>query len=318
MFAKPKIILLIGLGLLTACTGLRERQATPNTAPPPSAGLAKSKHAFWGALSKPAVPARERIRDNYRYFRNRQFTDVNAFHYFHYAPQGQQLPVGFSLINQGSERINPRGLKKAGAIRKYSFFYPDRAKEDIHLEINDDVRLSGRFSYDNMFRELHFFPRRQLPSVDLVDAGHKLKVTLPTGEPLVFDAHNKEILEGVLEEEPIDFNRNRHARANPKVRYRGRYLMLSVSQRGEAPRRAKVWGQTKYAEVYYPAKYATACRISPRHIWDQNPKPGDNDPTLIMLHHTDVSLYSLVEQQCGWDLGALRQAEQTVAVTGGQ
>lgn len=315
MFTKRKLILLFGLGLISACAPLPERETGPDDGPASSAGAPKSRVSYWDTLRDPIAPEREDIREKYRYFRNRQFTDISAFHYFHYAPQGQRLPVGFSMVNQGSEHINPQGLKKTGAIRKYSFFFPDRARENIHIEINDDVHLSGRFSYDNMFRELHFFPRRQLPTVDLVDAGSKLKVTLPTGEPLVFDAQSKEILDGVLDEEPIDFNRNRHTRADPKVHYHGHYLMISVAQRGEAPRRAEVWGRTKYAEIYYPAKYKKTCRISPRHIWDQKPKPGDNDPTLVMLHHSDASLYGLVERQCGWDLSELRLADRAVAAT---
>lgn len=317
MFATHKIALFLGLGLLTACAPLRERQTAPENATPPSAGTVNPKPAFWDDLNASTVPARERIRAPYRYLRDRRFTDISAFHYFHYAPEGRPVPVGFSLVNQGSAHINPRGLTRSGAIRKYSFFYPDRAKENIHLEITDDVHLSGRFSHDNMFRELHFFPRRQLPGVDLVAAGARLQVTLPTGEPLVFDARSKEILDGVLEEEPIDFNRNRHARANPRVRYQGRYLMITVAQRGEAPRRAKVWGRTKYAEVHYPAKYSQPCRLSPRYIWDQRPRPGDSDPTLTMLHHSDASLFALVEKRCGWDLRELRPTNPGVLAAKG-
>jgi hypothetical protein len=36
-----------------------------------------------------------------------------------------------------------------------------------------------------------------------------------------------------------------------------------------------------------------------------------------MRHPSDTSLYSLVEQQCGWDLGDLRQINQAVAATSG-
>ena len=77
--------------------------------------------------------------------------------------------------------------------------FADRARENIHLAVNDDVKISGRFSHDNMFRELHFFPRRQLPSLEIDHANGLLKVTLPTGEPVLFDEHSMELVGGALQ-----------------------------------------------------------------------------------------------------------------------
>jgi len=48
--------------------------------------------------------------------------------------------------------------------------------------------------------------------------------------------------------------------------------------------------------------------MSPRYIWDQRPKPGDNDPTLNMLHQTDTELFTVIERQCGWDLATLKKS----------
>jgi hypothetical protein len=158
-----------------------------------------------------------------------------------------------------------------------------------------------------MFREWHFFPRRQLPSLTVDRAGGTIEVTLPTGESVRFDAATKEIVGGVLEESPIDFNPSRHLRRNPAVSYQGDFLAITVAQRGEAPRRAKVWGQTKKAEVHYPSKYAKPCLVSPGRIWDQRPKPGDSDPKLTMLHDSDEQVFATVERLCKWDLSDLRK-----------
>ena len=307
-------IVFILTSLLTACVSTPEPTPRPSSSSNTDRVISKSKkNSVWYLLGARANPAREKIRDRYRYKRTLQYTKISDFSYFHYAPEDRDEPVGFVLVNRGSKRVNPRGLTTAGALRKYAFFYPDRAREDIHLEINDDVRLSRRFSHDNMFRELHFLPRRQLPSVVPIESGRKLKVTLSTGEPVIFDVNSKEIVDGVLMEDPIDFNPSRHRRANPKIRYRGRFLVITVAQRGEAARRDKVWGQTKFAEVHYPAKYTSACRLSPRHIWDQRPAPGDVDPTLRMLHHSDVSLLALIERQCGWNLSEIRKLSRADA-----
>lgn len=296
----PRLVLLVIVALVAGCAKL------PQQPPPPAPPAPVAPPDPLAMLSSTARPERDQVRERYRYDRSIQMTDVPGVKYFHYQPEGGELVVGFSLLNGGSERINPAGLRKPGPHREYRFLFPDRARENIHLVVADDVKLSGRFSHDNMFREWHFFPRKQLPTVRSRNGGRSLEVTLPTGEVAEFDAATMEITRGVLQEKPIDFTRNRHARRNPGVVYRGDYLAVTVDQRGEAPRRARVWGRDKLAEVHYPAKYSRACRISPKHLWDQRPKPGDNDPTLKMLHAADESLFALVEKRCGWDLSALR------------
>jgi hypothetical protein len=301
------LVFIASLGLLTACAPVK--QQPPAEPGGPKAQTMKPKARFDGltVLSTNAPPDRDKIRERHRYDRAIKPTTLDGVRYYFYEPGEGRSVVGFAFLNQGSPTVNPVGLRKRGARREYAFLFPDRARENIYLAINDDVKLSGRFSHDNMFRELHFFPRRQLPSLNIDHAKGLLRVTLPTGEPVVFDRHSKELVGGVLEERPIDFNLSRHQRRNPQVRYRGEYLAITVDQRGEAPRRASIWGEKKYAEVHYPAKYAKPCRLSPKHIWDQRPKPGDNDPKLHMLHSSDASLFSVIERRCNWDLSELKQ-----------
>ncbi len=262
------------------------------------------------SVGRIATPERDGIRDTFRYDRSLRMTNIKGLRYYYYQPdRGGRQVVGFSFENKGSQKVNPVGLRRPGARREYAFLFADRARENIHLAINDDVKLSGRFSHDNMFREIHFFPRRQLPTLSREPGSGVLKVTLPTGEPVLFDEATMEITGGALMEGPIDFNRSRHHRRNPEVRYRGDYLAITVAQRGEAPRRDRVWGQEKFAEVHYPARYDKPCRISPKLIWNQKPKPGDVDPTLEMLHHGDEALFDTIERKCRWNLADLREAE---------
>lgn len=296
------LIILACAAALTACAPVPKKPDEPKhetvvEAPPRPGKMAKL------ALNSP--PERDAIREMHRFNRAITTTPVKGLRYYFFEPMHEQEVVGFSLTNTGSPEINPRGV-----LRQYTFLFPDRARENIHLVINDDVRLSGRYSHDNMFRELHFFPRRQLPSITVDQASGLLKVTLPTGEPVTFHRDTLEMAGGVLREWPIDFNPSRFQRNNPTVLYQGDYLAISVEQRGEAPRKASVWGQTKYATVHYPAKYSKACRLSPRHIWDQRPKRGDNEPRLTMLHATDESLFRTIEKQCRWDLTALREPQE--------
>lgn len=298
-----RLILLASIATLAACTTTQQPGQSPKT------GTASPLRTDTNLalLARDAAPERDAIRDRHRFDRAIRPTTIDGLRYYFYRPNGHSSIVGFALENTGSPTVNPVGLKKRGPRREYAFLFADRARENIYLTINDDVKMTGRFSHDNMFRELHFFPRRQLPSIKMDRAKGVIRLTLPTGEPVLVDPDSRELVGGALSESPIDFNRSRHHRRNPAVRYRGRYLAITVAQRGEAPRRAKVWGQTKFALAHYPAKYAKPCRLSPRHIWDQRPKKGDTDPTLRMLHKSDAQLFVVVERQCGWDLSDLKR-----------
>lgn len=294
-------LIVIALAAITACT-------QPTRQPPPAAietqPQTPRKPDSFALLARHAEPERDAIRDAFRYDRRLAMTEIDGLRYYFYDQGGRRDMVGFAFINSGSPSVNPAGLRRSGPRREYAFFFADRARENIHLAINDDVRISGRYSHDNMFREWHFYPRRQLPALAVDD--DTLDVTLPTGEQVRFDRRTKEIHDGVLRESPIDFNPSRHQRANPRVAYRGDYIAITVSQRGEAPRRARVWGQPKLAEAYYPSRYSKPCRLSPSRLWDQRPKPGDNDPRLVALHRTDEAVFRVLEQACGWDLADLR------------
>ena len=60
-----------------------------------------------------------------------------------------------------AKRLDAKPRVLPGAPEETRPAFADRARENIHLAISDDVDLSGRDSHDNMFREWHFFPRHQ-------------------------------------------------------------------------------------------------------------------------------------------------------------
>lgn len=310
-----KKLAIIGFALLIAACAPNE---TKTAAEKGTTTQAKKPQRFdeMSRLALGVAPERDGIRDPFRYDRAISTTNVDGLRYFFYRPQRQRSVVGFAFLNDGSATVNPAGLKRKGPRREYAFHFADRARENIYLAVNDDVKISGRFSHDNMFRELHFFPRKQLPSMEMKPGEGVIEVTLPTGEEVLFDRNSMELVGGALKEAPIDFNRSRHLRRNPEVRYQGQFLAITVAQRGEAPRRAKVWGQRKFAEVHYPAKYSKVCKLSPGHIWDQKPAPGDNDPKLTMLHRSDTELFAVIERRCGWDLSELKGGSPRIADAG--
>ncbi len=300
---KLGIAILSALFLVACAPPVKETVEAPK--PKPVAKVVRPP-SFWDSLAARTSPERTRIRDHFRYVAMIRDTGIPGFTYMTYRAGNRAEPVGFTLTNKGSPRINPRGLH-GRAMREFQFLFADRAEENVFLNVTDDVAISGRYSHDNMFRELHFFPRLQLPSVKRVEDGQRLKVTLPTGEPLLFDARTKEIVGGVLQERPMDCNPNRSARKDPAISYSGKGLFITVAQRGEDPRLARVWGRTKYAEVEYPTKYPKPCRVSPALIWDQHRRSGSLYPPLTMLHPTDATLFAMLEKQCGWDLHELAE-----------
>lgn len=248
-----------------------------------------------------------------------RYTGLAGFEVLTYRPDRRQGPkvVAFKLINDGSPRINPTGVghRRAGRprngnpTRSFLFNFPDRARQDMHLLVTDDVARSGRYSHDNMFRELAFFPRVMLPSIKATADGNRYLVTLPTGEPVVFDRRSREIVAGVLrEDKPMDRNPNRHLRDYPAVSYRGQYLVISSEQRGDSTRNARVWKQRRNAVIRYPAGGYKPCRVGREELWDQHPFPGDRDPRLTMRFSDDEALYRFIESRCGgWDLSKLRR-----------
>lgn len=155
------LLIAAGILLLAACSGTPEKSSVDVSQATPAPQPTKPKRFdSLAELAEPALPERNRIRESFRYDRSIGMTPIENVRYFFYEPGAERSVVGFSFQNTGSPKINPAGIKRRGPRREYAFMFADRARENIYLAINDDVKLSGRFSHDNMFREMHFFPRK--------------------------------------------------------------------------------------------------------------------------------------------------------------
>lgn len=219
-----------------------------------------------------------------------------------YRPGNPKRIMSFTVQNSGSSKMNPRGLKNDDSLRTWHFQFTDRARESIYMVVRDQP-FSGRDSHVNMQTEMHLFPRNVVPSIK--DLGDRYRVTLPTGETVDYDRKSREVIAGPFKEQAIDYNSNRQARANPKIDYNGNGLSIKVSQRGENPRYAEIWGQKKSATISYPSKYSKSCSLSPALLWDHKKVAGEDTPPLTPLYKTDLELYKIVERHCHWDLSGL-------------
>ena len=199
--------------------------------------------------------------------------------------------LGFNLSNTGPNRIIPVPATEIGTgpDREYQFRFQSRARQDIYFSVTDtpDEFLSNR-----MESYLYLFPRHNIPAIELIENGAKgeeLKVTLPNGEEIVFDAKTKEILRGVFRETaPLDQNPDRFKRKFAALEYSGSGTLIRVNRRGGDPR----LGTT--AVVTQGKK---ACKIPSSLLFDQNPRSDVN-----FLFPTDEGFNALLLKKCGFGL----------------
>ncbi|MEE4376796.1 MAG: hypothetical protein V2J55_04685 [Candidatus Competibacteraceae bacterium] len=207
--------------------------------------------------------------------------------------------IGFSFANLGSPKTNPHGSRGAASVprREFAFKYPQRARQGIHMEVYEFAIPNGRDSHTAMHSSLYFFPRRVLPTYDFDNGGRRLKVVLPTGEPVIFDGATKEIVAGVLQEDgPIDNNRNRRARQFAQLSYRGQGVVVRIDQRGEVPESEYLWGKRvpKYAEIQNGDR---TCKVRASKLWYQGNGKGSN----YFLYPTDEDFRrKILVGECGW------------------
>ncbi len=154
----------LSLGLLVFVTACTTAPPVPKEKPrEPVAQVPEPKSDVMAQLGSNGAPERDLVRDAYRFDRTISMGRVPGVRLYTYEPGGAEKVVGFALVDRGSKRINPRGLKGSGARREFLFQFPDRARKEEGLMVLDDVRLSKRYSHDNMFRELHSFGAGSCP-----------------------------------------------------------------------------------------------------------------------------------------------------------
>lgn len=144
--------------------------------------------------------------------------------------RGSRFPASgseeFSFVNVGNNRI----VKRSNNSRTFHFEYPEHARQNIAMEIDDAPNAKVSHTMHSYFM---VFPRTQLPVLEQLEG--TMVVTLANGEKLTFDKETKEIIDGVYEEGPLDTNANFAERSYPDLKYTGRGISLRVNARGQSP-----------------------------------------------------------------------------------
>lgn len=210
-------------------------------------------------------------------------------------PEGQY--EGFSIHNRGKNAI----VSAQHAMRYFDFDFEEQATQNISLRVQDAP--NGTSSHA-MLTHFMFFPRKNLPYASINDKGD-IKVTLPTGEPMVF-SKNGEVIDGVFEEGPVDVGPDRFKRTYADLKYQGKGIILRANARGQLPQQGQF--ETSKIDLEYGIKFSTdvliingstgeRCRRPKADFW----KPGDHSPVLFNFP-TDKEFNTYLEAKCGFGI----------------
>jgi hypothetical protein len=157
---------------------------------------------------------------SHEYFESQSFGEVNLSRG---SGTPENLSDGFNFDNIGNNKIVDTS-KIPQASRTFIFDYIEHARQNIHVEVQDNSTGDDTESMRSLFM---FFPRKQLPIVEQLTG--TLNVTLSNGEKVIFQKNSKEILEGVWSEGklvPHQF---------PDIKYKGTGILLRANSVGIAP-----------------------------------------------------------------------------------
>lgn len=215
--------------------------------------------------------------------------------------RGSRFPASgteeFSFVNVGNNSI----VKKSSASRTFHFEYPEHARQNLAMQIDDapnDIVSHTMHSY------FMLFPRKQLPVLEQKAA--TMEVTLANGERMIFDKESKEILAGVFREGAVDLSKDRTKRHYADLKYVGRGVYLRANARGQSPQlgefeKTKIdmeYGITGSAEVLIVnGTTGQKCRRPKSDFWDNL----DVAP-IEFKFATDEAFEVYLQNHCGFGL----------------
>ena len=218
---------------------------------------------------------------------------------------GRDQVIGFTLMNDLNNSINPQEDTPHESKRLFNFRFEERLKQNITLKISDHSGVSGRMSSDFMETTLVFIPRRVIPHIQYPCAEctqRQLAVILPTNEEVIFDVVTREIKGGVLEEEKIDIRRNSRRRKFARVTYTGGGITIRADRRGGLPekihrRKNNRHEQRRNAIIKYRDQ---TCTVPKNLIWANTSSERGSH---FFKYATDEEfLTKVIRPHCRWEL----------------
>jgi hypothetical protein len=216
---------------------------------------------------------------------------------------GQGNVVGFEVVNETLNRVNPR-TAEYGSDRTFRFNFPMRHSQNMHISMTENAGIAGLMSHDMLESTVILLPRKVIPSMQTLDDGTRAirRIQLPTSEMIDVDARTGEIVAGVITEAPMDMNLSRHARRFAGLTYTGRGLMIRADRRSGTPEHiyTQAFNQNeriKEATLTYRGK---TCYVAKELIWAN---ATNADLGAYFLYASDEEfLTKVVNPKCGWKL----------------
>ena len=211
----------------------------------------------------------------------------------------------FQIENRG-----PNGIVSAkDSIRSFEFNFEEQASQNLSLFMSDAP--NGTVSH-TMHSYMMFFPRHYLFHAES-EKNEEFKVTLPTGEEMIFNKEG-EIIEGVFEEGPVDISGDRFSRHYADLKYQGKGILLRANARGQMPQQGQF--ESTKIDNEYGIRYSAdvliingstgqRCRRPKADFW-----PSEDVSPILFKFPTDGEFNSYLEAKCGFSIPKLEKNER--------
>lgn len=194
----------------------------------------------------------------------------------------RDAPAVYSGVSFETDKNSPYFRQGAGIhsqmSRSIDFQSGDGSKRETYLYVSEEVMDSDSYNVKSI---IVLLPRKTIPHAETV--GDEFRVTLPTGEVVVYDKATKVIKRGALKEGEMDLNPNRFERKPPNVQYSGSGISIRVNHRYEHPT------SSVGDPVAKVSQNGRTCNVPRARIWDSEGRALTTD---------DQQLVNVLNQAC--------------------
>ncbi len=201
----------------------------------------------------------------------------------------------FKFINEGENRIVQKS--GIGIGREFEFLFQGFARSDLGLLVWDTP--DETISHGHL-KLMMFFPRLIIPAIRYISDSKKdlVIVTLPNKEEVIFNGKSKEVVGGVLLEEPIKQDNEGNA-FNPDLKYTGSGVVVEADRLNDYPVGLAAQSKMNYATVR--KKGFKDCKILVKDLWYTDENKGGNI-FFNKKYVTDAAFDKLIKQRCKFSI----------------
>jgi hypothetical protein len=211
---------------------------------------------------------------------------------------GIEQMINFNFTNWGENKIVPKSAFGVG--RSFEFMFEGYARSDLGLLVWDmpDENISH-----GHLKMMMFFPRLIMPAIRYVSDSEKdlVIVTLPTKEEIVFNGKSKEVISGVMAEEPMKQDKEGNA-LNPALTYTGSNVVVEADRLNDYPvgfMKLSLLSKNNIATI--KKKGFKTCKMPASDLWYTDDDKGGN-VFFNKKYITDEAFDLLLKQKCKFSM----------------